>query len=52
MHNASMFLLEETTLILMVNKPKNMNDWGIRLAHFRDPDGNLIEINQPIVQES
>ena len=20
-------------------------DWGIRTAHFRDPDGNLIEIN-------
>ncbi len=23
-------------------------DWGIRTAHFRDPDGNLIEINQPL----
>lgn len=21
-------------------------DWGVRVAHFRDPDGNLIEINQ------
>lgn len=23
-------------------------DWGIRTAHLRDPDGNLIEINQPL----
>jgi lactoylglutathione lyase len=23
-------------------------EWGIRTAHFRDPDGNLIEINQPL----
>ena len=26
-------------------------DWGIRTAHFRDPDGNLIEINQPMQHE-
>jgi len=23
-------------------------DWGVRTAHFRGPDGNLIEINQPL----
>ena len=23
-------------------------DWGVRTAHFRDPDGNLIEVNQPL----
>ena len=23
-------------------------EWGIRTAHFRDPDGNLIEINTPL----
>ncbi|WP_096187796.1 VOC family protein [Evansella halocellulosilytica] len=28
--------------------PVNRPEWGIRVAHFRDPDGNLIEINEPI----
>ena len=28
--------------------PQNQPDWGIRAAHFRDPDGNLIEINSPL----
>ena len=23
-------------------------DWGIRTAHLRDPDGNLIELNSPL----
>jgi lactoylglutathione lyase len=27
-----------------LTEPKNRLDWGIRTAHFRDPDGNLIEI--------
>jgi len=25
--------------------PQNFPGWGIRAAYFRDPDGNLIEIN-------
>lgn len=29
-------------------EPTDHLDWGIRTAHFRDPDGNLIEINQPL----
>ena len=29
-------------------EPKDHFDWGVRTAHFRDPDGNLIEINQPL----
>jgi predicted enzyme related to lactoylglutathione lyase len=29
-------------------QPTNHPDWGIRTAHFRDPEGNLIEINQPL----
>jgi len=29
-------------------EPSDHADWGIRTAHFRDPDGNLIEINQPL----
>ena len=28
--------------------PTDHPDWGIRTAHFRDPDGNLIEIDQPL----
>jgi catechol 2,3-dioxygenase-like lactoylglutathione lyase family enzyme len=28
--------------------PTDLPDWGVRTAHFRDPDGNLIEINQPL----
>ena len=23
-------------------------DWGIRTAHLRDPEGNLIELNEPL----
>ena len=28
--------------------PQDRPEWGIRAAHFRDPDGNLIEINSPL----
>ena len=34
--------------ILLITEPTDRRDWGIRVAHFRDPDGNLIEINQPL----
>ena len=30
----------------LVAEPIDRPDWGERTAHFRDPDGNLIEINQ------
>jgi lactoylglutathione lyase len=29
---------------LVVTQPQDRPAWGIRTAHFRDPDGNLIEI--------
>ncbi|OGO66179.1 MAG: hypothetical protein A2030_01965, partial [Chloroflexi bacterium RBG_19FT_COMBO_50_10] len=29
--------------------PTDHPDWGIRTAYFRDPAGNLIEINQPLL---
>jgi lactoylglutathione lyase len=37
---------------IIVTQPQDRPDWGIRTAHFRDPDGNLIEIynNLGIVQ--
>lgn len=31
-------------------EPTDHPDWGIRTAHFRDPDGNLIELNQPLAK--
>ncbi|BAY25238.1 glyoxalase/bleomycin resistance protein/dioxygenase [Calothrix sp. NIES-2100] len=29
---------------ILMTPPTDRPDWGIRTAHFRDPDGNLIEI--------
>ncbi len=34
--------------VVLTAEPQDRPDWGIRTAHFRDPDGNLIEINTPI----
>ena len=34
--------------VAFVTQPMDRLHWGIRTAHFRDPDGNLIEINQPL----
>lgn len=30
--------------ITFVNEPHDRTEWGARIAHLRDPDGNLIEI--------
>ena len=38
--------LRET--IVFETEPHDRPDWGIRVAHFRDPDGNLIEINRSL----
>lgn len=32
----------------MVTAPTDRPDWGIRTAHFRDPAGNLVEINRSL----
>jgi lactoylglutathione lyase len=32
----------------VVTNAHNQDAWMIRVAHFRDPDGHLIEINAPI----
>ncbi len=37
--------------VKLLTKPTDRSDWGIRTAHFRDPDGNLIEIYQPLKRE-
>jgi lactoylglutathione lyase len=28
--------------------PVDRPEWGVRTAHFRDPEGNLVEINKPL----
>jgi lactoylglutathione lyase len=38
----------KTQGIRLFTEPADKPAWGIRAAHFRDPDGNLIEINQPL----
>lgn len=30
--------------VSFINEPKDMTGWGIRAAHFSDPEDNLIEI--------
>jgi catechol 2,3-dioxygenase-like lactoylglutathione lyase family enzyme len=30
------------------NPPEDRPDWGIRVAHVRDPDGTLLELNEPL----
>ena len=30
--------------VIIVTQPLDRPEWGLRTAHFRDPDGNLIEI--------
>lgn len=36
--------------VRFVAPPKDMAEWGIRIALFRDPEGNLVEINQPLAR--
>ena len=33
-------------------RPPTNQPWGLRTAHFADPEGNLWEINQPITPET
>jgi predicted enzyme related to lactoylglutathione lyase len=35
----------------VVAPPRDMPDWGIRTAHVRDPDGNLLELYVPLAKE-
>jgi catechol 2,3-dioxygenase-like lactoylglutathione lyase family enzyme len=34
--------------VAFMTEPHDKEEWGIRVAHFRDPEGNLIEIYSPI----
>ena len=31
-----------------ITTPEDRKEWVIRTAHLRDPDGNLIELNEPL----
>ena len=33
-----------------ITSPQDRPEWGIRTAHLRDPQGNLVEINGPLAQ--
>lgn len=37
--------------VRFASQPTDQPDWGIRVAHFRDPDGNLAELYQPLERE-
>ncbi|GAB3031990.1 VOC family protein [Natronobiforma cellulositropha] len=32
----------------VVTEPHDRPEWGVRVAHFRDPAGTLLEINEPL----
>ncbi|WP_085506540.1 VOC family protein [Thalassobacillus devorans] len=34
--------------VSFITTPVEQQDWGIKVAHFRDPAGNLIELYEPI----
>ncbi|MHA2172076.1 MAG: VOC family protein [Candidatus Kariarchaeaceae archaeon] len=34
--------------IIFLTGPTDRPDWSVRTAHFRDPDGTILEINQRI----
>ena len=35
--------------VVFITEPTEQKDWGIKVAHFRDPAGNLIEIYENIM---
>ena len=37
--------------VVFINKPVNMNDWGMRVVHLRDPEDNLIEFCSDLIDE-
>ena len=37
--------------VQFVNEPHDQTVWFLRVAHLRDPEGNLIEINAPLQSE-
>jgi len=37
--------------ISFINKPTDQPDWGIRVSHLRDPEGNLLEFMMELPKE-
>lgn len=37
--------------VKFINKPTDMTGWGMRAAHFRDPENNLLEIWSELSKE-
>lgn len=37
--------------VIFLTEPKDMAAWGIRVAHFRDPENNLIELYSELPKE-
>ncbi|HSN99457.1 MAG TPA: VOC family protein [Candidatus Nanopelagicales bacterium] len=38
--------------VALLGAPRDMADWGLRVAHLRDPDGNLLELIQELPKDS
>ena len=38
--------------IALVAEPADRPEWGIRTVHFRDPEGNLIEVYSPLPEHT
>ena len=36
--------------VAFITEPHDRPGWGIRVAHFRDPAGTLVEINEPLAE--
>lgn len=37
--------------VIFINKPTDKPDWGIRVSHLRDPEGNLLEFFMDLPKE-
>ncbi|MED1204086.1 glyoxalase superfamily protein [Heyndrickxia acidicola] len=42
------YVLLKKKNVRFINPPHDRRDWGSRIAHFKDPDGNIIELYQSI----
>jgi catechol 2,3-dioxygenase-like lactoylglutathione lyase family enzyme len=49
--NVDKIYLDLKDKVKFLTKPLDREEWIIRTAHVRDPDGNLIELNEPIKKE-
>lgn len=36
--------------VVFQTRPEDRPDWGIRTAHLRDPEGNLVEVYSPLAR--